>query len=340
MINRIRLSSGIIVLFIVTTIFLTSIKAQGEDTGYRIGPGDLLEVRVFGHPELGREARVSNHGSIRLPFIDEIGAACLTETTLAERIADNYKKYLQDPQIDVFVKEYKSRPVAVIGSVITPGRFQLQKQARLLELLTFAGGPNQYAGTTIHIIRGTSPDYCDGNDSNRVAVAHHNALPALNDTAINSVNVKQLVERGDAELIPFNLKEVLSGKPDANPFINPGDVISVPETEQIYVVGSVFKPGPIAVRDKITLMQAIGMAGGFLADASRSKVRILRLKAGSNSREEFVYDIDQIKNKKTDDITLKPNDLVDVPASIAKNAARGLLGVGINMIGGLPWIIR
>ena len=110
-----------------------------EDDSYQIGPGDLLDVRVYGRAELTREVRVTNQGTIRLPFLDEIRVACQTEAQLGEVIAEKYRKYLRDPQVDVFVREYKSQPVSVIGSVMQPGRFQLQRRVRLLELLTFAG---------------------------------------------------------------------------------------------------------------------------------------------------------------------------------------------------------
>ncbi|MBO0799409.1 MAG: polysaccharide export protein, partial [Blastocatellia bacterium] len=136
-----------------------------DDGSYRVGPGDLLEVRVFGRPELGREQRVGNKGTIRLPFLQDLQVACKTEAELAQLIAEKYTKYLRDPQVDVFVKEYNSQPVAVIGSVAKPGRFQLQRRVRLLELLTFSGGPLLNAGGVVHIIRGSSPDYCEAVDS-------------------------------------------------------------------------------------------------------------------------------------------------------------------------------
>src|SRR5262249_40093520 len=104
------------------------------DLSYRIGPGDILDIRVFGRPEMTKDVRVDNFGRIRLPFLEEMQAACLTEAALAAIITEKYKKYLRDPQVDVMVKEYRSQPVAVIGAVSTPGRFQLQRRIRLLEL--------------------------------------------------------------------------------------------------------------------------------------------------------------------------------------------------------------
>ncbi|MBD0327325.1 MAG: polysaccharide biosynthesis/export family protein, partial [Pyrinomonadaceae bacterium] len=108
-----------------------------RDDRYRIGPGDVLDVRVFNKPILSREnVRVNGNGMIRMPLIDDdILAACRTEGELANEIASRYLKYQRNPQVDVFVKEYQSQPVAVIGAVNQPSQFKLQRRVRLLELL-------------------------------------------------------------------------------------------------------------------------------------------------------------------------------------------------------------
>src|SRR5262245_28076218 len=148
----------------------TSAGNPNDDDSYRVGPGDVVEVRVFGRPELGREQRIGNLGTIRLPFLQDLLVACKTEAELAQLIGEKYKKYLRDPQVDGFVKQYNSQPVAVIGSVAKPGRFQLQRRVRLLELLTFSGGPVLSAGGVIHIIRGSSTDFCDISETGASAV--------------------------------------------------------------------------------------------------------------------------------------------------------------------------
>ena len=125
-----------------------------DDSRYRIGAGDVLAVIVRKAPELSLEAvRVDQRGMIRIPMIDhEVQAACQTESELAVQIASLYLEYKRNPSVDVFVREFQSRPVAVIGAVNTPGQFRLQRQVRLLELLTFAGGPSNAAGRIINII--------------------------------------------------------------------------------------------------------------------------------------------------------------------------------------------
>jgi hypothetical protein len=72
---------------------------------------------------------------------------------------------------------------------------------------------------------------------------------------------------------PIGCVRCWSGRPDSNPFIRPGDIISIPETDQIFVTGAVVKPGATPLRSRLTLIQALGIAGGFAPDAARSRIR-------------------------------------------------------------------
>src|SRR5678810_396368 len=110
---------------IALVIFLVPVYAQ--DDRYRIGPGDVLDIRVYNRPQLSREAvRVEGNGMIRMPLIEtEIRAICLTEGELAKEIATRYTKFYRNLQVDVFIKEYHSRQVAIIGAVNDQSRFEL-----------------------------------------------------------------------------------------------------------------------------------------------------------------------------------------------------------------------
>ncbi len=293
---------------------------SGEDLSYRIGPGDELDVRVFGRAELSRVTRVDNYGNIRLPFLKEIKASCYSEAELAGIIAEGYKKYLKDPQVDVMVKEYRSQPVAVIGAVTHPGRFQLQRRARLLELITFAGGPQNRAAATIHIVHNSEHDHC---------AQKSDTGPGANGEKPESLSFG---------ITSIKLRDVLTGVPEANPFIQPGDVISVPEADQIFVTGSVYKPGAYSMPAKITLTQAVALAGGVNAEGS-GRIRLVREQPGNGERKETVYNLSDINKRKIPDVTLMPNDIVEVPGSTLKTASRGILGVSIGMLNSLPYFI-
>src|SRR5437764_14147437 len=122
-------------------------SAQSSER-YRIGSGDVLEVRVYNRPQLSRDAvRVEGNGMIRMPLIDgDIQAACKTEGELAKEISTRYARYYRNLTVDVFIKEYHAREVALIGAVNEQGRYQRQSHIRLIELLAYAGGPRERAG--------------------------------------------------------------------------------------------------------------------------------------------------------------------------------------------------
>ncbi len=268
---------------------------------YRIGPGDILEVRVYKLPDLTREAlRVEESGVIRMPLIKEdIQAACRTEGELAKDIATRYLTFMRNPQVDVFVKEYQSRPVAVLGAVNTPGRFQLQRRIRLLELLSFAGGPAEKAGGNIQLVRSSSYPSCEA------------AAKGVDDSGLR-MNV-------------FKLRDTLAGNLRANPFVRPGDVITVLEYEQIYVLGNVRNPAAFPLKERITLSEAIAMAGGTLPDTQSERIRILRQKPEGLSKDEILVDLRAINKRKAPDVVLQPNDIVEVPTASGKRFLRNVL---------------
>jgi len=284
-----------------TTNAPATMKRTSDDR-YRIGPGDVLDIRYFNRPTLSREAvRVEGNGMIRMPLIDtEIQAACKTEGELAREIAEKYKKFYRNPQVDVFVKEYHSKPVAIIGAVNEQSRFELQRRIRLLELLTYAKGPSDKAGQTINIVHSPPSLICQ-NDG------------PPDDEAITA-------------FVSYNLADTLQGDPKANPYIEPGDIITLPVANQVYVVGNVYTPLTIPLREPITLSRAVAMAGGVKQDTKKDKVRIIRPQPGSTTSKEIVVDLTAIEKKQTEDIALLPNDIIDVPLSGTKTFIRSILG--------------
>lgn len=280
---------------------------KSEADLYRIGPGDVLDVRVFNRPQLSREAvRVDTRGMIRVPMIEtDIQAGCRTEVELAKEIASVYLKYQRNPHVDVFIKEYNSRPVSVMGAVSKPGQFQLQRRVRLLELISLAGGPTERAGERILMAHGEQLPVCGKQES-------------IDD--IDSYDLNQLV-RGDAS---------------ANPYVRPGDVITLPEAQQVFVVGNVFRPSSIALKEKITVSQAVAMAGGTMPDSKSDRVRIMRQTPGSMTKTEILVDLRAIDKRTTPDVALMANDIVDVPTSSGKRLLRGLLSAVLPSIGQFP----
>lgn len=281
-----------------------------NDSVYRIGPGDVLDIRVYNKPQLAREAvRVEGNGMIRMPLIEtDIQAACKTESELAKDISTRYAKYYKNLPVDVFIKEYHSKQVAIIGAVNDQSRFELQRRVRLLELLTYAKGPSPKAGQTINIVHGQMSSLCqttEGEDLNKTFSS-------------------------------YRLSDTLRGEPNANPFLNAGDVVTLPEADQVYVVGNVFTPITIALKEPVTLSSAIAMAGGLKQDTKKDKIRIVRQEPGSTTKKEIIVDLYAIEKRKAEDPVLEPNDIIDVPTSAGKSFLRSLFQGVVPSVGQLP----
>ncbi|HEY2964581.1 MAG TPA: polysaccharide biosynthesis/export family protein [Pyrinomonadaceae bacterium] len=287
----------------------SAVASPAADDRYRIGPGDVLDIRILNRPNLSRDAvRVEGSGMIRMPLIDtEIQAACKTEGELAKEITTRYTKFYRNPQVDVFIKEYHSKQVAILGAVTDQSRFELQRRVRLLELLTYAKGPTPKAGQTINVVHSTQTSLCrDGVDDDVAAFSS------------------------------YRLRDTLRGDPKANPYLENGDIVTLPEADQIYVVGNVYMPVTIPLREPITLSTAIAMAGGLKQDSKKDKVRVVRQEPGSQTKREMIFDLSAIEKKKTEDIALMPNDIVDVPSSSGKALLRSIIGGAGNSITQLP----
>jgi polysaccharide biosynthesis/export protein len=301
-----RILGGFLLLIATTCVC----AQQTADDRYRIGPGDVLDIRVYNRPQLSREAvRVEGSGMIRMPLIEtEIQAVCQTEGELAKEISTRYAKYYKNLQVDVFIKEYHSQQVAIIGAVNDQSRFELQRRVRLLELLTYAKGPSTKAGQTINIVHSTNTSPCKQADESDAS------------TAFSS----------------YKLNDVLQGDPKSNPYLAAGDIVTIPEADQVYVVGNVFMPLTIALKEPITLTRAIAMAGGLKQDTRKDRIRVLRQEPGTTIRKEITVDLYAIEKKRSEDLALAPNDIIDVPTSAGKSFLRSLIQGVAPSVGQLP----
>jgi polysaccharide export outer membrane protein len=273
----------------------------------------VLDIRIFNRPQLSREAvRVDRRGTIRMPLIEgEVQAACRTERELADEISTRYLKFIKAPQVDVFVREFNSQPVAVIGAVNSPGRFQLQRPVRLLELLTFANGPAERAGRSIQVIHAADSPVCEAPTS-----ASEDALKT--------------------GLVSFSLISTLQGREPSNPFVQPGDIITIPEAEQAFIVGNVLRPTAIPLKEPTSISRAVAFAGGTMPDTKNDGVRIIRQLPGSATKTEIHVDLKAIEKRQAEDVLLQANDIVDVPTSGGKRFMRTLLSTIAPAAGQLP----
>jgi polysaccharide export outer membrane protein len=306
--------------------------AAGEQ--YRIGARDVLNIRVTAPDivaQFSAEAlEVNECGMIPLLSVqheeqNEVRAAGMTTNELQDFLRRFYTKYKRNPQVVVKVREYNSQPVAINGAVARPGQFQLRRPVRLLELLQFyAGGATERSGGRVQIARMPALGTCEAKPE---------------QTAQNTQSTQTVTPVDDANaptFLAFKLEDTLKGDERANPFLQPGDVITLPEAKEAYVVGNVLRPGPIVLRDDhLTVSRAVAMVGGTMPDTKQEKVRIVRQEENGASREFFV-DLNAIKKHQAEDVALLPNDIVEVPVAGGKRILRSLVGAFVPSVGQLP----
>ncbi len=293
-----------------------SASVRANDDRYRIGYQDTIQVTVFRHPALSGSFTVNPDGTIFLPRLDEpIVAICKTERELVAEITDAYKKdYLKNPFVDVRVVDQKSNAFGVIGAVENPGYYYISRKVHLLELLAFAGGPNDVAGTQLIVARTGGSTFCQEN------------------TTAQSES-----ENPDIELLNFKIKDVQKARQYL--WMKPGDIVSVLEADPFYVQGNVNKPGMFYLKGPTTLMQAIATAEGFKPASKKDKIRILRQKPDSSEREDLVFKLKDIEDKKVDDPLLQANDIVAVSEDRVKSIVNGITKSITGGLGNLPLII-
>lgn len=263
-----------------TSFFFHASKGTADD--YRLGPEDVVEVRVFELDQLNRTVRVSGDGKVELPLVGSIEVNGLTTNQVAAHIADRLRdRYVQNPQVSIFVTQFNSQKVSLLGAVANPATYPLSGQRRLLQLLAEAGSLGTEAGTTLYVFRQTN----DGRSARLT--------------------------------VPLN-ELLLQGDPRWNVLLQAGDVISVPPEEAIAVtvLGAVNSPGvhKLPVGDAATLLKAVALAGGLNERASKGGVQIKRT-AGDGSETVIKVDLGDILSGKKPDVILREGDVVLVKES-------------------------
>ncbi len=263
---------------------------------YLLGPGDVIEVTVFGIEELKlKELTLDSEGVISLPFINDIQLIGLTPRESEIRIATLYEaSVMKNPQVSVSVKEYRSQFINVLGAVFKPGTYQLTRRTYLVDALAMAGG------------------FLTEKAESKAFI--HRAEPSKETIEID---IFQLLEQGDASL---------------NVPVYAGDVISVPERIEryYYVLGDVNRGGAFEIKkgETITFSQALASAGGLMSTAKTSKTSVMRQQADGGSIQ-IPMDAKKVLRGQSEDILITQNDVVFVPGSTTKTIGKGLLnGLG------------
>lgn len=223
---------------------------------YKVGPGDLLRVNVFGSPELATDARVSQSGAITVSLIGSVPVAGLStveaEKLLAKRFIDG--GFLRQPQVSVLVVEYESQKINVLGHVVKPGQYALRASASVLDVLADAGG----------------------------------VMP-------NSAGDIATLMRSDGSKREIDLDALFRGDQTQNVTVAGGDRIFVPRAEQFYIYGQVQKPGVYRLERNMTVSRAITAGGGLTARGTERRAIVKRRDASGAEKEYSVKPTDVLK---------------------------------------------
>ena len=262
-----------------------------------IGPGDLLEIRVFSAPDLSSEVRVSNSGDVTMPLIGALKVAGSSPEEAQSVIEKGLLTggYLRDPHVNVLIKEFATQGISVLGEVARPGVYPLLGSRRLLDAIAAAGGTTNRAGKKV--------------------VITHREEPTKPSVVTLSGNPQESAQ---------NNVELLSG-----------DTVMVSKAGIVYVSGDVKMPGGYVMdnNENLTVLQAVALAQGLNPTASVKNTRIIRKNSGK--LEQIPVPLKAIMESKSPDVGLENEDVLFIPNSASKSAARRSLESIVQVATGL-----
>lgn len=269
---------------------------------YVLQPGDQLSVHVMDLEEIpDKPIRIDSAGFVDVPLAGRFRAVALTVDQFKQALASRLTKYISAPQITANLTEDQSRPVSVIGSVATPGIHNLSGPKRLTDVISLAGGTRPDAGSRVIVTR--------EQKWGKIPISK-----AMVDATTGSSTAT------------LSLDGLMASKdPAENIWIEPNDIVSIPRTEIVYVVGNVKKAGgfELSTHPTISVIQALSLAEGLDRDAAPGRAKILREAPGKDGRPaEIPVDIKSIFDGKSPDFALQGNDILFVPNNTAKSVSR------------------
>lgn len=282
---------------------------------FTLGVGDQIAVHVANLDDMPTAPmRIGPNGMLDFPLIGQVQAGGMTIGQLRTELSSRLSKYINTPDITVNLVESTSRPVSVVGEVVNPGVRQMVGPQYLLDVLSMAGGMKPDAGPNVLITR--QPQW------GKLQVG-----AATEDPATHSYTTK------------LPLDSLLALKtPENNILMEPGDTVSVPRAELVYVVGDVKKSGAfeLTTHNTMSLLHAVTLAEGVEPNSAASHARILRPSPnGDGPVSEIPIDIPKILAGKNKDVPLFANDILYVPHSGLKAGSKRAIDAAIGLTTGI-----
>ena len=259
-------------------------RSIGSPPALLIGAGDLLEVSLYGMPDFKSDVRVNSGGEISLPMLGAVAVSGLSveQAQLLIEHKLSEKGLFNDPHVTVFEKEYATQGISVLGEVQKPGIYPLLGSRKLYDVISTAGGTTPKAGRYVLITRRNDPQ-------------HPVRVPLVTGTPESMEN---------------------------NVTVEPGDTIVVSKAGVVYVVGAVHQPGGFIMENgnDITVLKAIALAQGTNPNAALNSAKLIR--KTPEGPKDVPLELKKILAAKALDLQLQPDDVVFVPDSAGKSAAK------------------
>jgi len=335
-------------------IRLMSASARLIPHDYVIGNGDVLDIEVFDVKELSREVRVSQTGSIGIPLVPvRVHVAGLTEVQAEQKIAEILEAngLVSHAEVSISVKERKSKPITVVGAVGHPMVYQADRPVTLLEVLAEAGGVANDAGDTVIVNRPvpgstsapSEPPAIGPEDPASRTLAHPGpaqdpASSAPTSTAASASAPPAPDPPHLSNTLTINLNQLMeSGDATNNIILLAGDIVTVPHSGIVYVLGAVIRPGGFVMandRGQMTTLKILALAGG-LGNTAKSDHAVIVRRDTQGQQHQVDVDLRKIMKRESEDLQLQPSDILYVPTSAGRQAALRALEFGLALGAGV-----
>jgi len=245
-------------------------QSANRSSAYTVGATDVIKVTVFNEEKLSGAFRIDVDGTVNYPLLGRLHVAGRTvqeiEALLTSLLKDGF---VNRPVVAVEIEQFRSRTIFIMGEVRTAGKYPLQGEMSLLDVLALAGSLTANASDEILIFRPKD--------------ATERQAPALPDQTSNH------------EVMRVSLQALQHGKLAGNVMVEDGDTVYVPKAERFYISGHVRTPGSYVLQHGMTVQQAIAVAGGLTERGSTRGIRIRREVKPSEFREVNVRMTDLVK---------------------------------------------
>jgi polysaccharide biosynthesis/export protein len=235
---------------LLLTLTVGAVSAENADD-ILISPGDELKISVYNNPDLDTETKVSKSGFITFPLVGEVRINGLTLFEAEKKIASQLKDggFLRNPQVHILAVSLQNQQASVLGHVKNQGRYPVEGNRNLTDIIAMAGGVDVNGGNVVTLIRAKGDNF-----------------------VTEIIDIAELIRSNDMK---------------RNPIIQGGDLIYVQRMHQFYIYGEVQRAGVYPLEHNMTVVQALSVGGGLTQRGTDRGVRIQRRNADDGTLQIF-----------------------------------------------------